>query len=421
MAKNKMKKTNTIHFGIQRKIVANMTTESWANVPHVTYNYEPDVTEFMIEYKRLNEDCPPEKKVTLNTLMLKIIVEGLKADPIMNSHIEFDRKLVRGEIHTFENIDISMPMVLPNGEMMTINLHNFENKNLDEMVAYIADVNRRVANTNLDEVMFDVSLDNTLTALKQGKIKQTLYRLIGSKTGKHKVKTLSGKEKSNYYKIPENDRLTKHDIEQGTITVSNIGSVYRAQRGETCLLEIVPPQVCAIAVGAVQDKPVVVVNEAGEKEIAIRQVMPLCIAFDHRALDFGEIVPFIKRLDEIFAAPEIIHTWRNTGISEEHMAEIKVEREQREAKYEQSKEREKARKDAEKAAEKARKEAEKAKAKAAEAKAKAEKARKAAEEIKTDKAEKAAQKAEKEAKEAEKEAEKDEAIAEQTEKEANNK
>lgn len=436
MAKNKMKKTNTIHFGIQRKIVANMTTESWANVPHVTYNYEPDVTEFMIEYKRLNEDCPPEKKVTLNTLMLKIIVEGLKADPIMNSHIEFDRKLVRGEIHTFENIDISMPMVLPNGEMMTINLHNFENKNLDEMVAYIADVNRRVANTNLDEVMFDVSLDNTLTALKQGKIKQTLYRLIGSKTGKHKVKTLSGKEKSNYYKIPENDRLTKHDIEQGTITVSNIGSVYRAQRGETCLLEIVPPQVCAIAVGAVQDKPVVVVNEAGEKEIAIRQVMPLCIAFDHRALDFGEIVPFIKRLDEIFAAPEIIHTWRNTGISEEHMAEIKVEREQREAKYEQSKEREKARKDAEKAAEKARrdaeekarkesekarKEAEKAKAKAAEAKAKAEKARKAAEEIKTDKAEKAAQEAEKEAKEAEKEAEKDEAIAEQTEKEANNK
>ena len=284
--------------------------------------------------------------------------------------------------------------------MMTINLHNFENKNLDEMVSYIADVNRRVANTNLDEVMFDVSLDNTLTALKQGKIKQTLYRLIGSKTGKHKVKTLSGKEKSNYYKIPENDRLTKHDIEQGTITVSNIGSVYRAQRGETCLLEIVPPQVCAIAVGAVQDKPVVVVNEAGEKEIAIRQVMPLCIAFDHRALDFGEIVPFIKRLDEIFAAPEIIHTWRNTGISEEHMAEIKVEREQREAKYEQSKEREKARKDAEKAAEKARRDAEKARKDAEKAEREAaEKAKKADEKVKkeAEKARKDAEKAERDA------------------------
>ena len=49
--KEKRKILKTEHFGIQRKIVANMTTESWQNIPHVTYTYEPDVTEFMIEYK----------------------------------------------------------------------------------------------------------------------------------------------------------------------------------------------------------------------------------------------------------------------------------------------------------------------------------------------------------------------------------
>lgn len=407
MADKKMKKTNTIHFNIQRKIVANMTTESWANVPHVTYNYEPDVTEFMIEYKRLNENCDSNSKVTLNTLMLKIITEGLKADPIMNSHIEFNSKLVRGEIHTFEDINISMPMVLPNGEMMTINLHNFENKNLDEMTSYIKDVNRRIENTDLNEVMFDVSLDNTLTGLKQGKVKQTFYRLIGSKTGKHKVKTLSGKAKSAYYKIPEEDRLTKRDIEQGTITVSNIGSVYREQRGATCLLEIVPPQICAFAVGAVQDRPVVVENENGEKEIAIRQIMPLCIAFDHRALDFGEIVPFIKRLDEIFEEPEIIHTWRNESMSEENIAEIKSEREEREAKYIESKERAKARREAEKAAEKAQREAKKAQKEA-------EKIEKEA----IEKAEKALKEAEKKQKEAEENARKEAEKVEKLKKEA---
>lgn len=402
--KQQMKKTSTTHFGIQRKIVANMTAESWETIPHVTYNYEPDVTEFMIEYKRLNENCAPEDKITLNTIMLKIIVEGLKADPAMNAHIEFDRKLVRGEIHTFQDINISMPMVLPNGEMMTINLHNFENKNLNQMVDYIKDVNRRVANTNLNEVMFDVSLDNTLTALKHGKIKQTLYRLIGSKTGKHKVKTLSGKAKRDYEAIPEEDRLTKRDIEQGTITVSNIGSTYRQQRGETCLLEIVPPQVCAIALGAVQDKPVVIVNEKGEKEIAIRQVMPLCIAFDHRALDFGEIVPFIKRLDEIFEAPEIIHTWKDGGTDDIDMEEIKVEREEREAKYEQSKEREKARKEAEDKARKAQREAEKAERDAEKAqKEAAEKALKAQKDAE-EKARKEAEKLEKEKKDAEEKA-----------------
>ncbi|MDE6659292.1 MAG: 2-oxo acid dehydrogenase subunit E2, partial [Eubacterium sp.] len=422
MAIKKMKKTNTIHFGIQRKIVANMTTESWENIPHVTYNYEPDVTEFMIEYQRLNAGAEPKDKITLNTLMLKIITEGLKANPIMNSHIEFDKKLVRGEIQTFEDINISMPMVLPSGEMMTINLHNFENKNLNEMVHYINDVNRRVANTDLNEVMFDVSLDNTLTALKKGNIKQTLFRLIGSKTGKHKVKTLSGKAKHEYYKIPEEDRLTKRDIEQGTITVSNIGSVYRNQRGETCLLEIIPPQVCAIALGAVQDKPVVVVNEAGEKEIAIRQIMPLCIAFDHRALDFGEIVPFLKKLDEIFEAPEIIHTWKDGGVEEVDMEEIKNERVERETKYQESKEREKARKEAEKAAEKAKREAEKAKRaeeKAAEkAKKEAEKAAKEAEEAKLKAEEKAKKEAEKAAKEAEEAEEKARKEAEKAKKEA---
>ena len=420
MAKQKIIKTE--HFGIQRKIVANMTTESWQNIPHVTYTYEPDVTEFMIEYRRLNEGVEKENKITVNTLMLKVICEGLKACPAMNAHIDFDRKFVRGVINTLSEINISMPMVLPTGEMMTINLHNFESKNLNQMVDYIKDVNRRMANTNLNEVMFDVSLDNTLTGLKQGKIKQTLQRLIGSKTGKHKVRTLKGKEKKAYEAIPETDRLTKHDIEQGSITISNIGSVYREQRGAAALIEIIPPQVTAIAVGAVQDKPVVIVNENNEKEIAIRQVLPFTIVFDHRALDFGDIVPFIKKLDEIFEEPEIIHTWKDGGTDNIDMEEIKSEREEREKKYKQSKEREKALKEAEEKAKKAQREADKAQKEAEkalkEAEEKAQKAQKEAEKALKE-AEEKAQKAQKEAEEkARKEAERAEKEAQKAQKEA---
>ncbi|MBQ9228090.1 MAG: 2-oxo acid dehydrogenase subunit E2 [Eubacterium sp.] len=405
----------TEHFGIQRKIVANMTTESWQNIPHVTYTYEPDVTEFMTQYKRLNEGVEKENKVTVNTLMLKVIVEGLKACPAMNAHIDFDRKYVRGAIHTLSEINISMPMVLPTGEMMTINLHNFESKSLDDMVDYIKDVHRRMENTDLNEVMFDVSLDNTLTGLKEGKFAQTINRLIGSKTGKHKVKTLKGKAKREYEAIPESDRLTKHDIEQGSITISNIGSVYREQRGAAALIEIIPPQVTAIAVGAVQDKPVVVVNENDEKEIAIRQVLPFTIVFDHRALDFGDIVPFIKKLDEIFEAPEIMFTWkREQTVTEAEIEEIKTERVERETKFEESKKRERARreaeKDAERAAEKAEKaqrDAEKALKEAEERAAKAEKELAEATEKADKKALKEAEKAEKDALEAEEKAQRE--------------
>ena len=415
MAQKKNNIIKTEHFGIQRKIVANMTTESWQNIPHVTYTYEPDVTEFMEQYKLLNTNVEKENKVTVNTLMLKVIVEGLKACPAMNAHIEFDRKYVRGAIHTLSEINISMPMVLPTGEMMTINLHNFENKNLDEMVAYIKDVNRRIENTDLNEVMFDVSMDNTLTGLKEGKFAQTINRIIGSKTGKHRVKTLKGKAKREYEAIPEGDRLTKHDIEQGSITVSNIGSVYREQRGAAALIEIIPPQVTAIAIGAVQDKPVVIVNENDEKEIAIRQILPFTIVFDHRALDFGDIVPFIKKLDEIFAEPEIMFEWKNTKpISEEEINEIKVERIERETKFEESKKREKEKREAERDAQKAtakankaQKDAEKALKESEERAANAEKELSEAMKKAEDKALKEAQKAEKEALEAEEKAQRE--------------
>ena len=303
-----MKITRTEHFDIQRKIVANMTTESWEQIPHVAYVYEADVTDLMTEFKKLRSTG--KTKITLNTVLMKAIIEGLKAAPVMNSHLRYNRKLVRGELKTFEDINISMPMLLPDGRMMTVNLRDFQNKSLLAMTDYIADVTRRAENTNLNEVMFDVSLDNTITGLKQGKVKQTVSRLIGSKTGAHKVTTLHGAEKKKYYSIPTKDRLTKKDIEQGTVTISNLGSLYRGQSGYGTLIEIVPPQVCAFALGAVQDKPVVVTDKFGNKTIEARQILPITVVFDHRALDFGDVIPFLKKMDSIFAHPQVIQAWK---------------------------------------------------------------------------------------------------------------
>lgn len=298
----------TENFKIARKIVSNMTTESWNDIPHATMSYEADVTELLTECKKLNSIS--EEKITINTLMLKIICEGLKAAPKMNCTLEFNKKLVRGTLNYHDNIDISMPMILHTGEMMTVNMHDMGNKNLDEMTRAINDTARRANNSDMNEVMFEVSLDNTLTGLKHGKILQALRRLYGSKMpGRHQVKTLKGKAKKEYYSIPEKDRLTKHDIEQGTTTISNLGSIYRAQRGECFLLEIIPPQVSAFAVNAIQKKPIVTEDEFGSDKIEIRKILPITIAIDHRALDYGDCVPFFEKLDEIFSNPHMIFEW----------------------------------------------------------------------------------------------------------------
>lgn len=300
------------YFGIARKIVSNMTAQSWDEIPHATLTYEADVTELFKESKKLNADCTDKtKKITINTVMLKIICEGLKAAPKMNTHLIFNKKLVRGTLKYFDNIDISMPMILPSGEMMTVNMHDMGNKSLSEMTEAINNTAARAKNSDMNEVMFEVSLDNTLNGLKEGKILQAIRRLYGSKMpGKHQVKTLSGNAKKEYYSIPASKRLTKHDIEQGTTTISNLGSIYREQKGVCALLEIIPPQTTAFAINAAQKRPTVVTDENGKDTIETRLIMPITIAIDHRALDYGDIVPFMRRLDEIFENPSVIQSWK---------------------------------------------------------------------------------------------------------------
>ena len=190
-------------------------------------------------------------------------------------------------------------------------MHNMQNKSLSEMTAAINDTVRRANNTDMNEVMFEVSLDNTLKGLKQGKMLQTIRRLYGSKMpGKHKVHTLSGSKKKEYYSISKKDRLTKYDIEQGTTTISNIGSIGRNHRGTCYLLEIIPPQTTAFCIGAVQRRPWVVTDKNGNESIEIRSILPLTCAIDHRSLDYGDCVPMINRLNEIFEDPSVIQSWK---------------------------------------------------------------------------------------------------------------
>ena len=194
-----------------------------------------------------------------------------------------------------------MPMIMPDESMMTINLHNFESRDIKNMQNYINDVRRKLDNTNITEAMFSVSMENTINLLKKLKIGTVFGRLAGAKLGKYRIKTLSGKAKKEYKKIPEKDRIVKQDIEQGTITVSNLGSIYRGSACRPTIIEVIPPQLCAIGLGPIHEAPGVV-----NGEIAPRSYLPMLIVFDHRALDFGDAAPFMKKLDEIFANPDII-------------------------------------------------------------------------------------------------------------------
>ena len=292
-------------FGIQRKIVANMTTESWQNIPHVSYLYEPDVTDFLAKFKVFQAECGYEVKPTFNAVLLKAIAEAIEVDPMINAHMHYEKGLVRGKVTVFDNIDISVPWILPDGNMMTITMKDMGNKTLKEIAEYQADINRRLNNTNLTEALYSVSFNDTIEKLKKGHVLQALKRLFGSKTNKnHRITLLSGEAKKAYDAIPDTDKITHKDLKQGTITVSNIGADTRGISGECAMLMVIPPQVCVICIGSMQRRPVVVKDEEGNEKIEIRTILPLNICFDHRALDFGEVRPFISKMEEFFQNPE---------------------------------------------------------------------------------------------------------------------
>jgi pyruvate dehydrogenase E2 component (dihydrolipoamide acetyltransferase) len=90
--------------------------------------------------------------------------------------------------------------------------------------------------------------------------------------------------------LTEKTRQRKVAIEElqgGTFTISNQGSI----GGSHFTPIIYAPQVAILGVGQGQAKPVAI-----DSKIAIRTILPLCLAYDHRVLDGADAIRFIKEV-----------------------------------------------------------------------------------------------------------------------------
>ncbi|TMA90257.1 MAG: hypothetical protein E6J74_23945, partial [Deltaproteobacteria bacterium] len=75
------------------------------------------------------------------------------------------------------------------------------------------------------------------------------------------------------------------ELQGGTFTISNQGSI----GGDHFTPIIYAPQVAILGIGQGKAKPV-----ALDGKIAIRTILPLCLAYDHRVLDGADAVRFLK-------------------------------------------------------------------------------------------------------------------------------
>ena len=80
-------------------------------------------------------------------------------------------------------------------------------------------------------------------------------------------------------------KIGLEELQGGTFTISNQGSI----GGSHFTPIIYAPQVAILGVGQGQNKPIVV-----DGKIAVRNMLPLCLAYDHRVLDGANAVRFLK-------------------------------------------------------------------------------------------------------------------------------
>src|SRR5262245_48539145 len=94
-------------------------------------------------------------------------------------------------------------------------------------------------------------------------------------------------------------KVSVEDLQGGTFTISNQGAI----GGSYFTPIIYAPQVAILGVGQGQEKPVAI-----DGKIAIRTILPLCLAYDHRVLDGADAVRFLKEIIaglESFREPDI--------------------------------------------------------------------------------------------------------------------
>ena len=97
-------------------------------------------------------------------------------------------------------------------------------------------------------------------------------------------------------------KLEMQDIEGGTFTVTNTGS--RGVLLDTPILNY--PEVAILATGAIQKRPVVVDTDTGPS-IAIRDMVYLCLTYDHRLLDGADAARFVTDVKHVIET----HDWES--------------------------------------------------------------------------------------------------------------
>ncbi len=299
------------YMSLRSRMLSNVVVNSQRNIPGVACSYEADVTGLMEEFKKLRAQCGYE--LTFNTLMLKVLVEGLKAAPRLNAHFLYNHLSSSGKLIIKKHIDVAVAICLESGETFQVKVMNLEDKNLKETAFLAEEAKKKLRTTDLKDMMFEVSRQRVVGLMCKGKLLTSLSQFSAACFGKGKIINLSESLKSDFLKLTGKKKFTEgleiEELNEGTVCFTNWGPLYDNLGVNITYIPPLYPQVFMFGTGRVKDVKDVIEDENGNLKLSVKNVLPLAMIFDHKIGGASDLMPFIKRLDEIFENPEVIHTW----------------------------------------------------------------------------------------------------------------
>ena len=215
-----------------RKITAEHMVRSKATSAHVTSFAEADVTG-LVQFREANREAFRERegiKLTYTPFFVKAAVEALREHPVLNASVEGDKIVMKKDFHVGIAVAIGQKGLL-------------------------APVIRNAGDLNV----------------------AGLARRAG-----------------NVAERARNKELRPDELQGGTFTVTNIGSL-----GSLMGTPIInQPQVGILATGTIQKRPVVVEDDELGDVITVRHMMYLSLSYDHRIIDGAIGASFLQRVVE---------------------------------------------------------------------------------------------------------------------------
>ena len=295
---------------IKGRLISNVLVNAQREIPGVGCTYDVDVTEFYKEFEKLKSDCG--YKLTFNSLMMKVLVEGLKSAPRLNAHFQYNHTSTSGRLIIKKHIDVTMPVCLEGGETFQVKVSHLEDKTLEETANEIENVKEKLKNTNVKRVLFRVAGQRMVGYAIKGKAHSSFAQFFTAYFGKNKIAKFSKLFKKKYYSDPKKKKapsLKVEDFTEGTVCFTNWGTLYENLNVNITYIPPLYPQVFMFGTGKIKKVQQVYKKADGTLDLNDRLVLPLTMVFDHKIGGAADLMPFIRKMDEIFNSPEVIHEW----------------------------------------------------------------------------------------------------------------